>query len=278
VKTLLLGASGQLGSAVVAAWPKAMEWPVSESAPYYSLMTPTHAQLDVTNVDAVDDFVVKHQPKVIINCAAWTSVDGCEKAPERADRVNHLGAANVAHAASTVGAHLIHISTDACETEPRSVYAKTKDAAEKAVLSWRNGNATILRLSCILSKHRNGWLSFVVRSGLKRLQPRVSCQIMAPVLVESIVAAIFHAIEHHSVGTFSVMDSPAVSRYRMASVALHAAGCLLSPQEVPPDMSGAPRRIDSIMTTPMLIKSEPWEPKLRMYVFDVVQRELLDVG
>jgi dTDP-4-dehydrorhamnose reductase len=253
---------------VLAAWPH-------EVGP---LLTPTHGVLDITDVDLVHEYVEASRPTVIINCAAWTSVDGCEKDPERADKVNHLGAANVAHAASTVGAHLIHISTDACETQPHSVYAKTKDAAEKAVLSWRNGNAAILRLSCILSAHRNGWLAYVVRNALRGYQPRVSCQIMAPVLVDSVAKAIFHAMEHHSVGTFSVMDAPVVSRHRLAALAIKAIGSPVLPNEIPPILSAAPRRIDSVMTTPTLITPELWEPALRRYAGDVVAQELRDVG
>ena len=70
--------------------------------------------LDITNLDAIRSVVKEHDVKVIINCAAWTNVDGAE-APEKHDIVELLNAKapeNLAIAMEEVGGLLVHISTD----------------------------------------------------------------------------------------------------------------------------------------------------------------------
>ena len=88
----------------------------------------------------------RHAPDVIISCAAYTNVDGCDANPDDAFRVNALGARNLAMAAEEIGAKLVHVSTDyvfrgegsapisECEAPaPKSVYGKTKLLGEEYV-------------------------------------------------------------------------------------------------------------------------------------------------
>ena len=105
-------------------------------------------ELDITNRHEVAAFVRHHQPDVIICCAAYTNVDGCETHREDAFRVNALGPRNLAMAAEEIGAKLIHVSTDyvfsgvdnggvaldeACGTCPVSAYGQTKLLGEEYV-------------------------------------------------------------------------------------------------------------------------------------------------
>lgn len=103
-------------------------------------------ELDITNLNAVLSYVVNFKPDVIINCAAYTNVDGCENDREAAFKVNAIGARNLAYAAENAGAKLLHVSTDyvfpgTCSrplTEyeipgPVSVYGKTKLLGEQYV-------------------------------------------------------------------------------------------------------------------------------------------------
>lgn len=102
--------------------------------------------LDITDMRAVFDFIEKNRPDVLINCAAYTNVDGCETNREDAFKVNALGARNLAMACSKYDVKLIHVSTDyvfsgdgntpRCEYDlpnPQSVYGKTKLAGEEFV-------------------------------------------------------------------------------------------------------------------------------------------------
>ena len=83
---------------------------------------------------------------MVINCAAYTNVDGCESHQDDAFRVNGIGSRNLAIACENVGAKLVHVSTDYVfkgdeatprreydVTNPVSVYGKTKNAGEEFV-------------------------------------------------------------------------------------------------------------------------------------------------
>lgn len=102
--------------------------------------------LDITKRSEVASYVRHHAPDVIISCAAYTNVDGCETNIDDAFRVNALGARNLALAAQETEAKLLHVSTDyvfsgeasapVSEFElpaPQSVYGKTKLLGEQYV-------------------------------------------------------------------------------------------------------------------------------------------------
>lgn len=103
----------------------------------------THADLDVTDARAVWRACVEVRPNAVVNCAAYTNVDGAEDDLVTASRVNVDGARNVALAAAEVGASIVYPSTDyvfdglkgapyveSDATRPLSVYGQTKAAGE----------------------------------------------------------------------------------------------------------------------------------------------------
>lgn len=104
--------------------------------------------LDIVSMAAVRNYFKEFKPEVVINCAAYTNVDGCESNEDIAFKVNALGPRNLAIACEEIGAKLIHISTDYVFsgeskagkplreyelTGPVSVYGKTKLAGENFV-------------------------------------------------------------------------------------------------------------------------------------------------
>lgn len=102
--------------------------------------------LDITNDNAVDSYISNFNPDIVINCAAFTNVDGCEQEEAKAYAVNAEGPANLARSCDKCGAKLVHISTDYVfpgsepgerietdETGPISAYGRTKHAGELAV-------------------------------------------------------------------------------------------------------------------------------------------------
>ncbi|MEV4685321.1 dTDP-4-dehydrorhamnose reductase [Streptomyces kurssanovii] len=134
---LVTGAGGMLGRDVVARL-------AAEGVPAVAV---TRADLDITDPDAVRSCLAAHRPAVVVNCAAWTDVDGAEEREDAALAVNGTGARNVAEACKESGAVLLHISTDYvfagdatlpyaedAPTAPRSAYGRTKLAGERAVL------------------------------------------------------------------------------------------------------------------------------------------------
>jgi dTDP-4-dehydrorhamnose reductase len=97
----ITGANGQLG--------RALQRALGASADVVSLTRP---QVDITDWPAVRHAVAHARPHIVLHCAAATDVDGCERDPEMAHRINALGTRNVAHAAAAAGAWLVAVSTN----------------------------------------------------------------------------------------------------------------------------------------------------------------------
>lgn len=102
--------------------------------------------LDITDINAVRNYLTSVKPEIIINCAAYTNVDACESNEDLAFKINALGPRNLAIISNEVNAKVVHVSTDYVfsgegtvpfkeydETTPVSVYGKTKLAGEKFV-------------------------------------------------------------------------------------------------------------------------------------------------
>lgn len=134
MKILIVGVRGQLGQALIGA------------STGHELAGLTSADLDIGDLGAVRSVVTAHRPEAIINCAAWTDVDGAEADPLAAYRVNAVGPRNLAIAAADHKIPLVHVSTDyvfdgsgdrPCHeydiTNPLSVYGRSKLAGERAV-------------------------------------------------------------------------------------------------------------------------------------------------
>ncbi len=109
---------------------------------------------DITSASRGRELMELHRPDVVLNLAAMTDVDGCEDREETARRVNAQGAGTVAELCASVGARLVHMSTDYVfdgmkgspyreddEPGPTSAYGRTKLAGERMVLERLPGAA-----------------------------------------------------------------------------------------------------------------------------------------
>ncbi|HEY0397594.1 MAG TPA: sugar nucleotide-binding protein, partial [Acidimicrobiia bacterium] len=131
LRILVTGAGGQVGSEVAA------------HLPHHQVIALDRAACDLSDRHSVEQAVAAAAPAAVVNCAAWTDVDGCEADPERAVLVNALGVRHLAVACARAGAHLVHVSTDYVfpgdkagpydewdEPGPRSVYGRSKLGGE----------------------------------------------------------------------------------------------------------------------------------------------------
>jgi dTDP-4-dehydrorhamnose reductase len=138
MKLLVTGAAGMLGRDVMLAAGNAG----------HDVVGFGRAELDVTDPAALAKKLELERPDVVINCAAWTDVDGAEDAEEAAFAVNGTGAGNVAAAAAAVGASVVYISSDyvfdgakgapyveSDQPAPLSAYGRTKLAGEEATVA-----------------------------------------------------------------------------------------------------------------------------------------------
>lgn len=168
-KILVIGANGQVGHCLVQKLTDNVELFATDSS-----------ILDITQPQAVFDAVETFSPDVIINAAAYTSVDKAESEPELVRAVNVDGAKYVAQAAQSVGAALLHISTDYVfdgakttpyhegdVTNPQSVYGSSKLDGEKAVMA-NCAKSIILRTAWVFGEHGNNFVKTMLRLGCER--------------------------------------------------------------------------------------------------------------
>ena len=114
MKILITGCNGQLGTELQAQLRRGESelGPIPDRLKNATVLPVDVDQLDITDRAEVVNFVRRHQPDTIINCAAFTNVDGCETSKDAAFKVNALGPRNLAIAADKINARLIHVSTD----------------------------------------------------------------------------------------------------------------------------------------------------------------------
>lgn len=151
---LITGSEGQLG--------KAMQLALSRSNIEF---IPLNAkELDISNEAAVEESINKYKPKVILNAAAWTDVDGAENNMERVFNINANGPKYLAKSAKKYDATLVQISTDYVFSVPGgipwaedsaptpiSVYGHTKSAGESYVLENYKERSYIVRTAWLYS-------------------------------------------------------------------------------------------------------------------------------
>ncbi|MBT5500184.1 MAG: dTDP-4-dehydrorhamnose reductase, partial [Thiotrichales bacterium] len=193
---LVTGASGQLG--------KSLNRFVENNILNHQFVFATREQLDLSNFKNVRRFIEKNQFNIIINCAAYTSVDNAETEKEQANLVNHLSVKNIAEVARDNHIKLIHISTDYVfdgsklasydetdNTSPLNVYGKTKLDGENAILSIMELNAIIIRTSWVYSEHGNNFVNTILILSQKKDKLNiVSDQIGSPTNAKDLAGAI----------------------------------------------------------------------------------------
>jgi dTDP-4-dehydrorhamnose reductase len=146
MRLLITGATGMLGTDVVAA----------ARAAGHDVLALSRAQLDIVDAAAVRRTVQAAGPSAVVNCAAWTDVDGAEDREDAATAVNGAGAGNVAAAAAAAGAKVVHVSSDyvfdgrkdapyveSDRPAPLSAYGRSKLAGERAVAAANPRHAVV---------------------------------------------------------------------------------------------------------------------------------------
>ena len=161
-KILVTGCNGQLGRAIQKEYSDTVEFILTDVVEGEGVIS-----LDITDIQAVKRLVEEKKPDVIINCAAHTNVDACEKQWDLAYRINAIGPRNLSIVASAAGIKLIHISTDYVfsgngtrpytefdEPGPVSAYGKTKLEGERFVQQFAD-RYFILRTAWMYGEGKN---------------------------------------------------------------------------------------------------------------------------
>ena len=237
MKVMVTGAGGQLGRAVLH---------IAGGLGGCEASGLCHGDLAVEDRDAVLAKISAIAPEVVIHCAAWTDVDGCEGDPQRADRINGQGTAHVAQACRAVGAGLVYISTDFVfsgdadqpyrtdsPTGPVSAYGHSKLLGEQAVLSLGDERFWVLRTSWVFGPGGRNFPRAIIDSAKagKTLKV-VADQVGSPTMTLDLARAILDlASAEAAPGIYHGANEGSCSWYQFARDVLDLAGM----SEVPID-------------------------------------------
>ena len=222
---LVLGAGGMLGRAVAEVLEE--DFPGTVSA--------TRAEADVTDRFRLEAEVERLRPDVVLNCAAYTDVDGCEIDRDRARRVNAEGAGNAALAAAAAGSRIIHVSTDFVfdgrgtrpyteDDAPAAIceYGRTKLEGERRVAA-SNADHLIVRTSWLYGAGRGNFVDAIrsraANGGALRV---VDDQFGSPTYVRDLAAALARLLRREVRGLVHFANAGVCSRLEMAREILAA--------------------------------------------------------
>jgi len=203
----------------------------------HSVVALPRAELDLLDPAAVTVAVERELPDVVLNCAAWTDVDGAEADEDGAMRLNDQAAAVLAAAADAVGASIVHPSSDYVfdgrkpepyvETDlpaPLSAYGRSKLAGETSV-SVANERHLIVRSSWLFGSGGPNFVETMLRIGSEEQEAIVANdQIGLPTYTPHLAGGIAELIEAEQTGIFHVAASGPCSWYDFAQEIFDQAG------------------------------------------------------
>ena len=234
---LLIGCNGQVGTQL----RKTLQ-------PYSNLIPVARPVVELAQPETIKDLIKQHQPEIIINAAAYTSVDKAESEPELANAVNAIASKVLAQEAEKLPASLIHISTDYVfdgkssshygeedSTKPLSVYGKTKLAAGQAIRS-SCSNHIILRTAWVYGvAGKSNFVKTMLRLGAEKPELKiVADQIGSPTRAKDIAQTIASLISNNSdrSGTYLYTNSGVASWYDFAVAIFEEARLLDFPLKI----------------------------------------------
>ena len=184
MKIIVTGCKGQLGTEILKQLREGRSeiGPIPEKLQSATVIPVDLPELDISNYKMVDDFIRRQRPDVIINCAAYTNVDGCEVNHDAAFKANALGPRNLAQAATKTGARLVQCLHRLCLLRPRrnggiaqdeatlpgpiSAYGSTKLMGEKYVEQFCHRHF-IVRTAWLYSYYGKNFVKTIVNAGKK---------------------------------------------------------------------------------------------------------------
>jgi dTDP-4-dehydrorhamnose reductase len=228
MRILITGAGGMLGRDVQRA---------AEDAGHETVAL-TRAQLDIIDAGAVSDAILGARADAVINCAAWTDVDGAEERTEDATAVNGAGAGNVAAGAASAGAWLVHVSTDyvfngtkpapyveSDAVDPVSAYGRSKLDGERAVAAAAPVGHTIVRSAWLFGAGGRCFPKTILRAAAERPELTVVAdQIGCPTFTGHLGPVLVALAAQRTPGVLHVAGGGQCSWYEFAAAIVDAGG------------------------------------------------------
>jgi len=242
--------------------------------------------LDISNLSDVISVFNGTKPDVVINCAAYTNVDGCESNKDEAFKVNALGAKNLAMICEQVGAKLIHISTDYVYnsehtepireyelTEPESVYGKTKLMGDEYVRDFCS-KYFIIRTSWLYGMKGKNFVYTILKNAKEKGKLKVvNDQIGSPTNCKDLVSHVLKLMSTEEYGIYHCTAKGECSWYDFACKIVELSGipCEVSSCATGEFKTVAKRPAYSYLDNMMLRctigdNMRPWEEALEEFI------------
>lgn len=247
------------------------------------------ADFDLTNAQAVMDFVTRYAPDAMIHCAAYTNVEKAESMPEVCADVNGMGTLNMVRAAHAVGAKLMYISTDYVfegvgETpyqvgdaiRPQCVYGLTKAQGEEAVTSLLK-QYFIVRTSWVFGIHGQNFVRTMLRLGREKKELNVVCdQIGSPTYTFDLAVLLCAMIQTEKYGVYHATNEDVCSWADFAQAIMEEAGlrCVVHPVPTSEYPTVAKRPLNSRLSKDCLDEQgfqrlPDWRNALKRYLAEI---------
>jgi dTDP-4-dehydrorhamnose reductase len=235
-KVLITGSNGLLGQKLVNLFTNSKDYEViavslgkdrNNTAKNY-----TYYNIDITNVVGITEIIDQLQPDYIINCAAMTNVDDCERHKEKCDLINVKAVETLVSCAKKNNIHLVHISTDFVfdgkkgpyleddEPNPINYYGLSKLRSEELIASAGIKYSilrTILVYGIVDNMNKSNIVLFVKNSLENKKQiTMVDDQFRMPTLADDLAEACQLAIQHQAYGIFHISSNELLSIYEMS--------------------------------------------------------------
>jgi dTDP-4-dehydrorhamnose reductase len=255
MRLLVTGGAGMLGQAVAAVATRLG----------HDVIALSRADLDITDRDRVRRVLAAAEPRAVINCAAWTDVDGAEDAEDTATAVNGAGAGHVARAAAEAGARLVHVSTDyvfdgskrtpwveSDPVGPIGAYGRSKLAGEREVAA-AGGDHAIVRTAWLFGAGGRNFVDTMLALGhdsdeVDVVADEVGSPTWSAHLAEALVEVAERRGDH---GIFHAAGAGACSWFELAVEVFARAGvrCRVRPTTAERYARPAPRPAYSVLGT-----------------------------
>lgn len=270
MKILLFGGSGMLGHALQTVLTD------------FDVVTPTHAEVDITNREEVIAYVDTIAPDIIINAAAYTAVDKAESEEALATRINGEAPGNLAESAKNIGALLIHYSTDyifdgsnpsgytedAIERAPLNAYGRGKLIGEERILQ-SGCRYCVIRTSWLFGPHGKNFVDTMLRLGTEKSELNiVADQIGCPTYTLDLAEATHTLIQSGETGIFHLTNSEPVTWADFATEIFRLSGLSTQVHKIPTSAYPTPakRPACSILLNTRRPQLRSWKEGLRDYL------------
>jgi dTDP-4-dehydrorhamnose reductase len=237
MRIVITGHKGQLGRALQHALqnPGTPGWIAGDPSP--EVLGLDLPEVDITDPASSIAAITQAQPDAVIHTAAMTNVDGCERDPEMAYRVNALGTQNIALACAQCGAAMVHVSTNEVfdgkrglpyyewdTPSPLSAYARSKAAGEWCVRSLLH-RFYIVRTAWLYARGASSFVTKIIASADRQGALRVvTDEVSTPTYAPDLAQAISQLVRTGHYGIYHFTNHGSCSRYEWARKVLELSG------------------------------------------------------